>query len=258
MEWAYTAAGLAVGFVVGLTGMGGGSLMTPILVLLFGFSPSIAVGTDLVYASITKANGAWAHSRRGNVDWKLVGWLAAGSLPMAALTTYVLLRIDLKSEHLGTLISGVLGVALILTAFAIFFREPLRRLAHRSARDEATRSGYRVLATVATGAVLGVLVTISSVGAGVLGMVILLWLYPRIAPVKLVGIDIAHGLLLSGIAGLGHLYHGHVDFLLLASLLIGSLPGVYLGSHLSGLFPDKVLRPALACVLLVTGGRLVF
>ncbi|MFL6621640.1 MAG: sulfite exporter TauE/SafE family protein [Sulfurifustis sp.] len=258
MEWAYTAAGLAVGFVVGLTGMGGGSLMTPILVLFFGFSPSIAVGTDLIYASVTKANGAWAHNRRGNVDWKLVGWLAVGSVPMAALTTFVLLHVELKSQHLGTLISGVLGVALILTAFAILFREPLRKLAHRSVRDETTKSGYRILATVATGATLGVLVTVSSVGAGVLGMVVLLWLYPRIAPVKLVGVDIAHGLLLTAVAGFGHLFQGHVDFALLASLLIGSLPGVYLGSHLSGLFPDKVLRPALACVLLVTGGRLVF
>lgn len=232
--------------------------MTPLLVLLFGFSPSVAVGTDLLYASITKANGAWAHSRRGNVDWKLVGWLALGSLPMAALTTLVLLQLDLKNQHVSTLISGVLGVALILTAFALLFREPLSRLARRSVRDNAGKSKYFILPTVVTGAVLGVLVTISSVGAGVLGMVVLLWLYPRVIPVKLVGVDIAHGLLLAAIAGIGHWYQGHVDFSLLVSLLIGSLPGVYLGSHLSGVFPDKVLRPVLACVLLITGGRLVF
>lgn len=259
MDWAYTLAGLVVGFVVGLTGMGGGSLMTPLLVLLFGIHPATAVGTDLLYASITKASGAWVHHRKGNVEWGLVAWLAAGSLPTAGLTAYLLIRLDLHDEHLATLISAVLGVALILTALAIFFREPLRRLSSTRTRpDPNRRAAYLVPATVATGAILGVLVTISSVGAGVIGIVSLLWLYPQLPSVKLVGGDIAHAVPLTAVAGLGHFYMGTVDFALLTSLLLGSLPGIYAGSHLSSLFPERILRPTLACMLLLVGSRLVF
>ena len=216
MDWAYTLAGLVVGFVVGVTGMGGGSLMTPLLVLFFGIPAATAVGTDLIYASITKAGGAWVHSRKGNVNWKLVGWLAAGSLPTAAITALVLVTLGLREQHLQNLINGVLGVA------------------------------------------LGVLVTISSVGAGAIGMVALLWLYPHVPSVRLVGVDIAHAVPLTAVAGLGHFFMGSVDFVLLGSLLLGSLPGIYLGSHVSGVFPEYLLRPVLACMLMLIGGRLVF
>jgi uncharacterized protein len=258
MHWAYTAAGLIVGFVVGITGLGGGSLMTPLLVLFFGIPPATAVGTDLVYAAITNVGGAWVHNRNDNVDWKIVGWLAAGSLPTAAITVSVLVALGAKNTgSLATLTSSVLGIALILTAVAIFFRDRLsrRRRAPKAAGDAP--AGFPVLATIASGMFLGVIVTISSVGAGAVGMAALLWLYPHLRPIKLVGIDIAHAVPLAAVAGLGHYYLGSVDFPLLGSLLLGSLPGIYLASQLGNVFPDRILRPAVACTLLFMGGRLI-
>ncbi len=244
MDWAYTLCGLIVGFVVGLTGLGGGSLMTPLLVLMFGIPPATAVGTDLLYAAITKLGGVWVHGKKGHVDWKLVAWLAMGSLPTAVLTSWALIALDLRDERLATLISGVLGVTLILTALAILFRESLRRYSRTRERAEQNWEPSRLIpATIATGAVLGVFVTISSVGAGAIGMVALLWLYPR---------------LLTAVAGLGHFYMGTVDFVMLGSLLVGSLPGISLGSHVSSKVPDYILRPSLACMLFLVGGRLVF
>jgi uncharacterized protein len=259
MDWAYSLSGLIVGFIVGLTGMGGGSLMTPLLVLLFGVPPATAVGTDLLYASVTKAGGMWVHGRNGTVDWKVVGWLATGSLPMALVTVLVLSALRLDSGRLANLISGVLGVALILTAMALFFRERLRQLGqaqHHSGKG--WRMPRAAFYTVATGIALGVLVTISSVGAGAIGMAALFWLFPKLASAKLVGTDIAHAVPLTAVAGLGHLYLGSVDFALLGYLLVGSLPGIYLGSHLSRRFPEKVLRPALASMLVLIGGRLMW
>jgi len=258
MDWVYTLAGLVVGFVVGLTGMGGGSLMTPLLVLFFGVPPATAVGTDLLYASITKAGGAWVHSSKGNVDWTIVGALAAGSVPAAIVTAAVLVALELEEKHLAQLINGVLGVALILTALALLLRDRLQRRKHGAAAQHEAKTRARLLATVAVGVVLGLLVTISSVGAGVIGIVALLWLYPTVPSVRLVGVDIAHAVPLTAVAGLGHFYMGSVDFGLLGSLLLGSLPGIYLGSHLGSVFPDYILRPTLACLLLVIGGRLVF
>jgi uncharacterized protein len=258
MDWAYTVSGLVVGFIVGLTGLGGGSLMTPLLVLMFGIPPATAVGTDLLYASITKAGGVWVHNNKGNVNWKLVGWLAAGSLPASALTTGLLSTLELRDELLSTLISSVLGVALILTALAILFRGWFSRKSRERGSAGPVRSErFTALATIITGVVLGVIVTISSVGAGAIGMVALLWLYPHLPSVRLVGVDIAHAVPLTAIAGLGHFYMGTVDFALLGSLLLGSLPGIYLGSHVSALFPDRVLRPTLACMLLLVGSRLM-
>ncbi|HEX9812574.1 MAG TPA: sulfite exporter TauE/SafE family protein [Burkholderiales bacterium] len=258
MDWAYSLSGLIVGFIVGLTGMGGGSLMTPLLVLLFGVPPATAVGTDLLYASITKAGGMWVHGRNGTVDWKVVGWLAAGSVPMAFVTVLLLSALKLESGRLATLISGVLGVALILTALALFFRERLRQLG-RAQHHTGKEWRPRVIPyTVAVGVVLGVLVTISSVGAGAIGMAALFWLYPRLASAKLVGTDIAHAVPLTAVAGLGHLYLGSVDYALLGYLLVGSLPGIYLGSHLSRKFPEKILRPVLASILILIGGRLMW
>ena len=258
MDWAYSLSGLIVGFIVGLTGMGGGSLMTPLLVLLFGVPPATAVGTDLLYASITKAGGVWVHGRRGNVDWKIVGWLALGSLPAAAATVWVLNSLKHDNGHLATLTSGVLGVALILTALALLFRERLRQISSRRTQSDAARGNHLVGFTLSAGVALGVLVTISSVGAGAIGLAALFWLYPRLPSVKIVGSDIAHAVPLTAVAGLGHLYMGTVDFTLLGYLLIGSLPGIYLGSHMSSKFPEKVLRPALACMLILIGGRLVW
>ena len=259
MDWAYSLAGLIVGFVVGLSGMGGGSLMTPLLVLLFGVPPATAVGTDLLYASITKAGGVWVHQRRGNIDWRLLGRLAAGSIPTALATVLILAVLDIDDDDLEALISAVLGGALILTAIALLLRDRLQRLsARRSAAHGPAEARRTARLTLATGAVLGVLVTMSSVGAGVLGMAALLWFYPRLPSVKLVGTDIAHAVPLTAVAGVGHFYLGSVDLALLGYLLLGSLPGIYLGSHVSSRFPDRLLRPALAGMLILVGGRLVW
>lgn len=259
MEFAYTLSGFAVGFVVGLTGVGGGSLMTPLLVLVFGVNPATAVGTDLLYASITKSAGVWVHSKRGNVDWKLVGWLAAGSLPAALLCVVLLRLLGVETSRASGIITASLGVALILTALALLFKERLQRLASRSA--VAGESWYRrhvKAVTVATGAVLGILVTLSSVGAGALGVTALFWLFPLLPAARIVGSDIAHAVPLTAVAGLGHLSMGTVDLNLLGSLLVGSLPGIYLGSHAGSHVPDRWLRPVLASLLVVIGGRLVW
>jgi uncharacterized membrane protein YfcA len=257
MDFVSAGAGFLVGVLVGATGVGGGSLMTPLLVLGIGVSPAVAVGTDLLYASITKIGGAWAHGRRGTVDWRVCGLLAAGSIP-AALATLVLLRgLAVDAHRYAALITGSLGVALILTAAALLFKEELRRVAlrHKAAQiDQRDRSATR---TIATGAVLGVLVTVSSVGAGALGVAALFFLYPGLAAVRIVGTDIAHAVPLTAVAGLGHASMGSVDWSLLGSLLVGSLPGVFLGSTLSRKLPERLLRTVLAAMLVLIGGRLV-
>jgi uncharacterized protein len=259
MDWMYTLSGFLVGLIVGITGVGGGSLMTPLLVLLFGVSPATAVGTDLLYASLTKTLGGWVHSRRGSVDWKVVGLLGLGSLPAAVITIALLKYLALDKKTLSGLVTGVLSVALILTAAALLLKGRIKKLAQRK-DGTVFELHYRHLpaATIITGALLGIMVTISSVGAGALGMAALLFLYPRHAPVKLVGTDIAHAVPLTAVAGMGHLALGTVDLVLLGSLLLGSLPGIYIGSHLSAKMPETVLRPVLATMLLLIGFKMVF
>jgi uncharacterized membrane protein YfcA len=257
MDWLYTISGFLVGLIVGVTGVGGGSLMTPLLVLFFGVSPATAVGTDLLYASITKTLGGWVHGRNGTVEWKIVGLLSLGSLPAALFTILAFKLLGLDEKSLAGLVTGVLSVALLLTAVALLFKEQIRKLGRR---EDGTvyelHHRHLPAATIATGAVVGVLVTISSIGAGVLGTVALLFLYPRLTTVKVVGTDIAHAVPLTAVAGLGHMTLGTVDFVLLGSLLLGSLPGIYIGSHLSAKVPEKVLRPVLAGMLLLIGTRL--
>ncbi|BCK87193.1 hypothetical protein MIZ01_0964 [Sideroxyarcus emersonii] len=258
MDGLYTVSGFLVGLVVGVTGVGGGSLMTPLLVLFFGIAPATAVGTDLLYASLTKALGGWVHGRNGTVDWKVVGLLSLGSLPAALLTIIGLKLLALDEGALRGLVTGVLSVALLLTAAALLLKDRIRRIARRN--DGAVyelHHRHLPAATVATGFVVGGLVTVSSIGAGVLGTVALLFLYPRMAAAKVVGTDIAHAVPLTAIAGLGHMALGTVDFVLLGSLLLGSLPGIYIGSHLSAKVPEKLLRPILATMLLLIGTRLV-
>ena len=258
MDWLYTISGFLVGLIVGVTGVGGGSLMTPLLVLFFGVSPATAVGTDLLYASITKALGGWVHGRNGTVEWKIVGLLSLGSLPAALLTILTFKLLGLDEKTLTGLVTGVLSVALVLTAAALLFKDRIQKLARREDGTVAElHQRHLPAATIATGAVVGVLVTISSIGAGVLGTVALLFLYPRLTTVKVVGTDIAHAVPLTAVAGLGHMTLGTVDFVLLGSLLLGSLPGIYIGSHLSAKVPEKVLRPILAVMLLLIGTRLV-
>lgn len=256
---AYIISGLLVGFLVGLTGVGGGSLMTPLLVFLFGFAPKTAVGTDLLFAAITKTGGVLVHHRaHQSVEWKIVFLLGLGSIPAALVVIYLLETVFRKDEAVTSLISLTLGIALIFTALALFLR---RRLARKSPIQRIThqeRFGrWQTPLTVSVGLMLGVLVTLSSVGAGALGTVTLLFLYPRLATVRIVGTDLAHAIPLTAVAGLGHLHMGNVDFNLLGSLLLGSLPGIYLGSHLSARIPEKVLQPILASVLLLIGAKFV-
>jgi len=259
MEWMYTLSGFVVGFIVGLSGVGGGALMTPLLVLVFGVAPVTAVGTDLLYAAITKATGVWVHGRRGNVEWKVVGRLALGSIPVALLVLWGMSAMSTESEQFSRLITFALGFALILTAGALIFREPLQQ-AGRGISVALSQAGGRglIYSTVVSGAFLGALVTVSSVGAGALGVMVLFMLYPRLPTIKLVGSDIAHAVPLTALAGLGYLYLGAVDFSLLGSLLLGSLPGIYLGSHAAGWVPERALRTVLASLLLLIGGKLVF
>ncbi len=250
---AYSVSGFAVGLLVGLTGVGGGSLMTPLLVLLFGIHPSTAVGTDLLYAAVTKSVGTAVHSAHRSVDWAIVRRLASGSIPATAITIVLLSRSGGNDGH-AHLISVVLGCALVLTAFSLFFRRQIMAVASRFSPGQPR---HPVFWTVVVGAGLGVLVSLSSVGAGALGVTALILLYPTISTVRLVGSDIAHAVPLTLIAGLGHWYFGSVDLPLLGSLLVGSIPGIILGSLLATRVPELVLRPMLACTLLLVGSRLV-
>lgn len=250
-------AGFAVGAVVGITGVGGGALMTPLLVLLFGVPPSVAVGTDLLYAAVTKAGGTAVHARLGTVDWRIAALLAAGSLPAAAATLWGVARF--APGGLGgasSLVSVTLGAALLLTAAALFFRR--RLLAHPLVQRAACKTARHAAAfTVAAGMVLGALVSISSVGAGALGVTALAFLYPQLPAGRIVGTDIAHAVALTLVAGLGHWLLGSIDWALLGGLLVGSLPGIFLGSHLAARVPERVLRLLLGSMLLALGGRLV-
>jgi uncharacterized membrane protein YfcA len=257
MDILYTLSGFAVGAIVGLTGVGGGSLMTPLLVLLFGVHPATAVGTDLLYAAMTKAGGTVAHGRKGHIDWAITGRLAAGSIPAAAITIWVLSQLPKGSNAIGAVISNGLGFALILTAIAIIFG---RRLRDYAATHEASPLRQCCLGkiTVLVGAILGVLVTLSSVGAGALGVAVLYFLYPKLQPVRIVGSDVAHAVPLTLVAGLGHWLLGGVDWALLGSLLLGSLPGIWLGTHVSAKVPEHILRRILASMLALIGSKLVF
>jgi uncharacterized protein len=259
MDGLYAVSGFVVGLVVGITGVGGGSLMTPLLVVGFGIAPVTAVGTDLLYAALTKLGGSWAHSRKGTVDWKTVRLLATGSVPAALLSLWLLHALQLDEKGLKALISGVLSVALMLTALALLVKPHLHRLL-TGAYGGVFEVPARLLpgATVLAGAALGGLVAISSVGAGALGVVLLQFLFPRTPSARIVGTDIAHAVPLTLIAGLGHAAIGSVDFGLLGCLLLGSLPGIWLGSHIGVKIPERILRPTLAAMLLLVGGRVVF
>lgn len=258
MDLPYTFAGFLVGVIVGLTGIGGGSLMTPMLVLGFGVPPITAVGTDLVQAAITKSTGVWVHGQRGTVRWQVVAALALGSLPAAIATVLLLGQIDAHSQAREVLITTTLSIALILTSLVLLFRGQLQRV-HESPRLAALRTvvrRWRGRLTVLGGAGIGVLLTLSSVGAGALGTALLVLLYPGLRGAAIVGTDLAHAIPLAAVAGVGHIHLGSVDFGLLGSLLLGSLPGVYLGSRLGIFLPDIVLRPILAVMLMFVGLRL--
>lgn len=260
MGIAYIISGLSVGFLVGLTGVGGGSLMTPLLVFLFGFAPTTAVGTDLLFASITKAGGVLVHHRNhGSVDWRIVRLLAMGSIPAAIGVIGGLEYLNIEKSAISSIVTVALGIALILTAIALIFRNRLIKASLEADSHNPGRFGHlQAPATIAIGFILGILVTLSSIGAGALGTVALFYLYPRLPTIRIVGTDLAHAIPLTAVAGLGHLHMGNVDFSLLGSLLIGSIPGIWIGSHLSARVPDRVLRPILASLLMLIGMKFVW
>jgi uncharacterized membrane protein YfcA len=251
----YSVSGFAVGFLVGMTGVGGGSLMTPVLILLFGIHPATAVGTDLLYAAATKTGGSLVHGLGGTIDWRVVGRLATGSVPMTALTLFVLSNLDIKGQLADQLITVVLSTALFGTAAVLIFRKRIMAVYAQKVGELDPRRTAAL--TVAMGAILGVLVSISSVGAGAIGVTALILLYPRLPTVRIVGSDIAHAVPLTLVAGIGHWIIGSIDFLLLGSLLMGSLPGIFLGSYMSSRVPDAALRMTLAATLIVAGSKLV-
>lgn len=251
----YVLSGFAVGFLVGMTGVGGGSLMTPLLILLFHVHPATAVGTDLLYASITKTGGSLVHAFNRTIDWRVVMRLASGSLPAALLTLLALHFLRLDPAAYSALVTKVLGAALLATALALIFR---RRLLATYARRVGVLSAEQTRRyTILTGVILGMLVTISSVGAGALGVTALILLYPELPVVRIAGSDIAHAVPLTLVAGLGHLFNGGIDVTVLESLLVGSLPGIFLASMFAPRLPDLALRLILAATLMVSGLRLL-
>jgi uncharacterized membrane protein YfcA len=254
IEPLFALSGLVVGLLVGFTGVGGGSLMTPLLVLAFGVHPATAVGTDLLYAGLTKVSGGAMHAYNGAVDWKITRRLAYGSVPASILSLLALAHLGPTSKSSGGIITTTLGVALILTAAMLIFRK--RLLAGLGPWFDGASDRTIGALTIALGAVLGVLVTISSVGAGAIGATILLSLYPKLPVVRIVGSDIAHAVPLTLIAGAGHWSMGSVDGSMLVSLLIGSIPGIIISSHFASRVPDRVLRPIMAGTLAIVGGRL--
>ena len=267
----YALAGGVVGFVIGLTGVGGGSFMTPILISLFGIKMAIAVGTDLLYAAITKANGVLVHRHQGTVEWKVVSRLAIGSVPASVVTIVVLRYLKDIGVDYGHYLTLALGVMLILTSIVLLFRNFLIIKRKPKEESEIVNIEHRraKLLTVVMGITLGVLVTMSSVGAGAFGAAILMVLYPRMPMISIIGTDLAHAVPLTLVAGLGHMLHmgsidwgnlqiGNVDLRLLSGLLAGSLPAIWLGTKLTNHLPDNLIRPIMALILLSLGIKYTF
>lgn len=251
-------AGLLVGFIVGMTGVGGGSLMTPIL-LWFGIPPSTAVGTDLLYAAVTKSGGIFVHHKKKNINWKITGWLSLGSIPASLLTLWILHTSNVDTTALNATIKSSLGYALLFTSVAILFKKKLLVLSQKRAGDKFHgESNTQNMLTIAIGVLLGATVTLTSIGAGALGTVTLFFLYPLLPTPRLVGTEIAHAVPLTLVAGMGHASMGNIDLVILGQLLIGSLPGIYFGSMLSGKVPDLLLRNAIALMLFFVGFKLIF
>jgi hypothetical protein len=255
VNWLLSIAGFCIGVLVGMTGVGGGSLMTPLLILLFGVHPATAVGTDLLFAAITKAGGTLVHGVHRTIDWRVVRLLATGSVPVAALTLLVLSRFDVTGQGAHALITKVLSIALFVTAALLIFRRQL--LAFRATLVGDLGAARTAVATVACGAALGALVSISSVGAGAIGVTALVLLYPHLPMTRLVGSDIAHAVPLTLVGGIGHWILGSTDWHLLGSLLIGSLPGILIGGRVSIRVPDTALRLILAATLTIVGAKLI-
>ena len=243
-------SGFGVGAIVGMTGVGGGSLMTPLLLSMFKLDAAVAIGTDLWFAAITKTSGAVAHQRHGHVDYRILFLLLAGSIP-AAVATLAMMHFTGITKGWASTLTFSLGIALLLTAVTVAFKEVWHSVGLKLERW--IPENRKPMLTVLAGLVLGVLVTLSSIGAGAVGATLILLLNPRLETRRLVGTDIAHAVPLTLVAGIGHATMGHVEWGLLAALLVGSIPGIWLGAQLTKKMPDKLVR-ALLCVSLVTAG----
>ncbi len=257
MSITYILSGFAVGLLVGMTGVGGGSLMTPLLTLLFGVTPSVAVGTDLAFASLTKSAGTITHRSRGNVQWDIVGRLCMGALPAALLATLALQHFGPLNAAIGQVIRYSIAVSVLLTVVAILFRAKMLAWVNASQRRRLQGRSLAA-ATIAAGAVLGVLVTVSSIGAGAIGATLLVMLYPTLSPAEVAGTDIAYAVPLTAIAAVGHWWLGSIDWLLLVTLLVGSVPGITLGAWAAKAVPDGFLRGLLAMTLAGVAVKLIY
>ncbi len=257
MTLSYIVSGFAVGLLVGMTGVGGGSLMTPLLTLLFGVPPSVAVGTDLAFASITKSAGTLTHRLRGTIRWDIVKRLCIGALPAAVVATLALKSFGTLSPEIGQIIRYSIAASVLLTVVALIFKG--RMLAWINAHPEKQLQGNKLAAaTIISGVVLGTLVTISSIGAGAIGATLLVMLYPRMSSAEVAGTDIAYAVPLTAIAALGHWWLGSIHWELLASLLVGSLPGITLGSWVARSVPEQFLRVLLAMTLTGVAIKLIY
>ena len=250
MDWIAVLSGFGVGAIVGMTGVGGGSLMTPLLLTVFKLNPAVAIGTDLFFASITKTAGSVSHHNAGHVDWRITRLLLAGSIP-ASLATIGVMHFTGITKGWASALTFSLGIALLLTAVTVAFKQVWQTLGVRLERWLPEHR--KPLLTVLCGLLLGVLVSLSSIGAGAIGATLIMLLYPRLASHRIVGTDIAHAVPLTLVAGLGHASLGHVDWPLLSELLLGSIPGIWLGAQLTRKMPEKLVR-ALLCISLVTAG----
>jgi uncharacterized protein len=250
MDWIAIVSGFGVGAIVGMTGVGGGSLMTPLLLSVFKLNPAVAIGTDLWFAAITKTAGSVSHHQAGHVNWRITALLLAGSIP-ATGATIALMHFTGLTKGWASALTFSLGIALLLTAVVVAYRQAWHAVGLRLERWIPERR--KIMLTVACGVVLGVLVSLSSIGAGAIGATLIMLLYPRLESHRVVGTDIAHAVPLTLVAGIGHATLGHVDWSLLGALLIGSIPGIWLGAQLTRRMPEKIVR-ALLCAALVTAG----
>lgn len=256
----FILAGALVGFCVGLTGVGGGSLMTPLLSMM-GVPLPTAIGTDLLYASITKSSGAFVHASKKNIDWRVVAFLGAGSIPASLLTAWVLSTYFKDAGSYKHVMTVALGFMLMLTSLSLLFKKQLQRFHDANPVSNRFRqwvNQHNTGGTLLMGLALGILVTLSSVGAGAFGVVILLSLYPMLSTIKIIGTDVTHAVFLTLVAGLAHARMGNVDYHLLTTLLIGSIPSIIAGTLLSSRMPDHVIRPILGATLMALSIKFVF
>jgi uncharacterized membrane protein YfcA len=259
-ELAFVVVGFMVGAIVGLTGVGGGSLMTPILIFVFGIKPYLAVGTDLLFAAFTKMGGTVKLARSGSIDWAVVRNLSAGSIPASLITLYILHTLGPADLQVQAVMTTTLGCALLLTAAATLYkavRGKTSPVAVAAGQERLAATPKHWLLPLLFGALIGTLVTLTSVGAGAIGVTVLMILYPLLPLPRIIAADIAYAVPLTLVAGLGHASIGAVDWPMLIALLAGSLPGIWVGSHLNTKAPERLIRSLLSILLAYAGMKLI-